>query len=212
MRKQGSKRAQESLGCWLLHLPSLPTAFWFGRDSIFLLPLRGNTCLSGRRLAPLNNSWWGIRLSVKVQLVYLVVSHKDKRATQDFLSCAALADALNKQRPRQTLSPPHGLQSRGGCARVVQGRDSQGEPCPPCHPWALLPWGKKELVITGGCKGPFCTYLPCSPQCSLESTIVPVQPGCRTWVPRAEAVEDIFLLEGRVHQNKRLLGAMHLLN
>lgn len=71
---------------------------------------------------------------------------------------------------------------------------------------------RKSWLLQVAAKVPSIPNLPCSPQCSLESTTVPVQPGCRTWVPRAEAVEDIFLLEGRVHQNKRLLGAMDLLN
>lgn len=46
---------------------------------------------------PLNHLGWEIRLSVEVQLVCLVVSHNDKGGAQDFLSCAAPADALNKQ-------------------------------------------------------------------------------------------------------------------
>lgn len=140
---------------------------------------------------PLNHSGWEIRLSVEVQLVYLVVSHNDKGGPQDFLSCAAPADALNnKPCPHCTVCRADagmreccvaGMANVSPVLLVIPG------------PWAPLPWGRKKLVI---CKGLFCTYLPCSPLCSLQITIVPTQLCRRTWVPRAEAAGNIFVQEG----------------
>lgn len=189
LKKWGSGTAQESPGCCILHLPSLPSGFLLGQTLIFLLPPWRNICLSGSTLTPLNHLGWEIRTSVKVQLVY-------KRDTGFSKLCSSCGCP---EQVTQTIPVPSAQSAQQReWKRAVQGRDSQGKPSPPCHPgqWAPLPAGRKEMVVAGGSKGAFCTCLPCSPQHSLRSTIVLAQPGCRAQALRADNPQG-YLLAGR---------------
>lgn len=177
LRKLEWGTAQESPGCCLLHPPSLPSGFLFGTDSIFLLPPWRNICLSGSTLKPLNHLGWEIRASVTVQLVYKGDTGFPKLCS----SCRCPEQAVTQTFP---VPSAQSAQQRE-CIRAVQGRDSQGEPCPPC-----------QLAVAGGCKGAFSTCLPRSPQHSLWSTVVLAQPGCRAQILRADTLQGC-LLAGR---------------
>lgn len=205
LKKWGSGTAQESPGCCILHLPSLPSGFLLGQTLSSSFHHGGIFAL----VAAHWHHWiiWGEKSGLQLKFNWFI------RETQGFQSCAALVVALNKWL-RQFPSPLHSLPSRG--SGKEQCRAGTAKANPPllvtldnghlCQrvgkSWLLQVAAKVPSVPV--C--PVALSTPCGALlCLLNQVAGPRHSGQTT-------LRVTSLLEDRVYQNKRLLGTMHLLN
>lgn len=100
------------------------------------------------------------------------------------------------------------------CIRAVQGRDSQGKPCPPCHPgqWAPCQGVGNSWLLQVAAKVPSVPVCPVALSTPCRALLCLLNQGAGPRYSEQITLRDTLLLEHRVCQNRRLLGTMHLLN